>query len=313
MVALAVLVPTGSAVAVLDGVGSCQDSRLNDFHSTWDNAAQDLKNADTKWVPQGLAYYPARDWFIVSSYDFEEPKKASILDIYRRTSSDHVRTSFDHAKRLRLPVGSIAAGGHVGGLAVGKGNLYVANTSAGVSRVHRISVATLESAADDTTVRVDASFRTEAASYAAFFNGNLFVGSFDNNRLYRYDIEASGSPPFDPVTLRYRVAASWSTPSVVQGLEVTADEFFFSRSSGRENMSAITVRDRSGQRADKSHNIRNMSEGIVFATMAYGVGETTGLYTLFESTSKKFGPEGDGGNPPTCRSHRVWFRTRVSL
>ncbi len=299
-----------SAVAVPDAelfpdVESCDDSRLADFNASWFGAPGTLGLSRSKWVPQGMAYYPKRDWIVVSYYDSTN-EQSSLIEISRRSD-------FARVKRLALPTNLIPRGGHVGGLAIGKGNLYVTNSVGNGANVFRFSMRSVEALGRGETMSAAATYRLAAASYASFHRGNLFVGSFDGNRLYRYDTDGSGNPPTDS-SGRSIVAESWATPSKVQGLAVSNQHFVFSRSFGRRNLSALTVRDRRTG-AERNEHARNMSEGITWAPANYPRRiNVPSLYMVFESTSTAF--DGTPGIPldrTSCRSNRVWFTPRSSL
>ena len=70
------------------------------------------------------------------------------------------------------------------------------------------------------------------ASYVDFHNGNLFVGDFYSDVMRRY--------PTSTARLRDGDAtASYSTPTIVQGVQVTASHFVFSPSWGRDRLSKV--------------------------------------------------------------------------
>ena len=100
-------------------------------------------------------------------------------------------------------------------------------------------------------------YSTAAASYASFHRGRLFVGDFENDRVYRYDTTSKG-------VLIKKTRVAYPTPTLVQGLAVTDKQFVFSRSYGRTRYSYLTVVDRTTW-SQRHSAMPNMSQGITWA------------------------------------------------
>lgn len=280
-----------AATATFPVVQDC--SPFADFYASWDELPHDLYADGTRWVPQGLAYDPAHDWLLVSYYDGRDgvataDKYPSLLAVTRLDGSV--------IKTLSFNLADVDRGGHAGGLAVGRGNLYVASTEHG-PRVTRIPLRKIAAAADGATLDDFPTVTVAAASYASFADGRLYVGDFENNVVYSYPTNTAGAVLTGTVTQD-------PTPTLVQGLAVTDDAYLFSRSYGRTRLSYLTVVDRASG-ASTDHVLPNMLEGITWAPDPGHAG--TDLYTLFESGSAAYGPE-DNGGASTCRTHQLWHR-----
>jgi hypothetical protein len=262
------VVPVRAATATFPIVQDC--SPFADFYSSWEKLPNTLYADNTRWTPQGLAYDEDHRWLFVSYYDGRDgvpsaEKYPSMLAVFDLNGKLIKTVSFNTA--------NVAPGGHVGGLAVGKGNLYVASTDAGPG-VTIIPLSVIDRAADGSMLPATTTVDLAAASYASYFDGRLYVGDFEADLLYSYRIGPGGDPVLASET-------SYPTPTLIQGLAVTEDEFIYSRSYGRTRLSYLTL-GHVGPRSQKTH-----------------------LYVLFESGSATYGPE-DNGGATTCATRELW-------
>lgn len=270
-----------------DHITGCGDPKLNDFDNWSGRTMSSYK--DTNWVPQGMTYDASGDLLYVSMYHRDALEVPRVV-VYKRSTSAWVKT-------IELP--AVPKSGHVGGLAIGRGNLYVAD-SAGGSYIYRIPLDRIRAvpAGSRRSVSVAAKYRLQnssgtalpRASYVDYDAGYLYVGDFYGNIMRRYSTATAGY-----VTVRSN--GSYSTPSIVQGVQVTSGHFVFSRSWGRDNLSKVTTQVRSTG-ARTSHNTLPMMEGIVWAPASAG-SSTLRLYSVFESTSKEYADS-------NCRTHAIW-------
>lgn len=270
-----------------DHITGCSDPKLDAFDN-WSGRTMGAYK-DTNWVPQGMTYDASGDLLYVSMYHRDALEVPRVV-VYRRSTSAWVKT-------IELP--AVPKSGHVGGLTIGRGNLYVAD-SAGGSYVYRIPLDRVRAVPAGTRrpVTVAAKYRLQnssgtnlsRASYLDYNAGYLYVGDFYGNIMRRYSTATAGY-----VTVRSN--ASYGTPSIVQGVQVTSGHFVFSRSWGRDNLSKVTTQVRSTG-ARTSHNTLPMMEGIVWAPAAAG-SSTLRLYSVFESTSKEYADS-------NCRTHAIW-------
>lgn len=290
-------VPARAATATFPKVSDC--STFTDFYRGWRRVPHAVAQTGTNWVPQGLTYDPARRWILTSYYD-GTPGVASA----DKQQSMVVVTTLrgDVIKTVRLNTADVDRGGHAGGLAVGRGRLYVASTEHG-PRVTGIDLRDVARTRDGGTLPDSPSYVLAAASYATFQGGRLYVGDFENDTMYSYAVGRTGAPV---MTAR----RSYSTPTLVQGVAVTDRSFVFSRSYGRTRMSYLTTVDRRTG-AERSAGLPNMAEGITWAPRAAG-SASTDLYVLFESGSAVYG-QGSSGGAATCVTTHLWHRSRAAV
>jgi hypothetical protein len=263
-------------------VSSCADPQLDAFDNWSGHTLGAYK--DTNWVPQGMTYDATGDHLYVSMYHRDALEVPRVV-VYKRSTSAWVKT---------IELSGVPKTGHAGGLTIGRGNLYVAD-SVGGARIYRIPIDRIRSVPAGTRKAVGYAARytlnnLSRASYLDYDNGNLFVGDFYNNVMRRYPTSAAGTVTLTP-------NASYGTPTIVQGVQVTAGHFVFSRSWGRDNLSKVTTQVRSTG-ARTSHNTLPMMEGIVWAPASAG-SSTKRLYSVFESTSKEYADS-------NCRTHAIW-------
>ncbi|GAA5024001.1 hypothetical protein GCM10023258_15750 [Terrabacter aeriphilus] len=264
-----------------DGVRNCADPKLNAFDNWSGHTLGAYK--DTNWVPQGMTYDAKGDQLYVSMYHRDAAEVPRVV-VYQRSTSAWVKT---------IELSGVPKSGHAGGLTIGRGNLYVSD-SAGGSFIYRVPIDTVRSvpAGKRQAVKTTryALKNLGHASYVDYYAGSLYVGDFYSNLMRRYATSTSGAVALSP-------SATYGTPSIVQGVQVTGSHFVFSRSWGRDNLSKVTTQVRSsGKRT--SHNTLPMMEGIVWAPRSAG-SSVKRLYSVFESTSKAYADS-------NCRTHAIW-------
>lgn len=289
--------PARAATATFPKVADC--SSFTSFYRHWRRVPHPIQRTGTDWVPQGLAYDPARHWMLTSYYDGTEgvaaaDKKESML-VVTTLRGDLIKT-------VRLNTADVDRGGHAGGLAVGRGRLYVASTEHG-PRVTGIDLRDVARTRNGGSLPDSPSYDMAAASYASFQDGRLYVGDFEHDTMYSYAVSRTGAPV--PATRQ-----SYSTPTLVQGVAVTGCSFVFSRSYGRTRMSYLTTQDRRTG-ATRDVGLPNMAEGITWAPGS-GRSAPTDLYVLFESGSAAYG-EGSAGGAATCVTTHLWHRSRTAV
>ena len=288
--------PANAATATFPIVQDC--SSFGDFYSGWSKLPNNLYATDTRWVPQGLAYDSTHRWLITSYYDGRDG-----VDAADKWPSMLVITNLNgkYLKRVMINTANVGPGGHAGGLGVAKGNLYVASTDNG-PRVTKISLKSITRTKDGATLPQASTVDVAAASFATVQDGDLYVGDFENNRMFRYPLDAHGDPITD-------APDEYATPTLVQGVAVTDGSFIFTRSYGRTRLSYLTTVDRSTG-DEQSTVLPNMAEGVTWAPGSPG--HRKHLYVLFESGSAAYGPDDDGGSS-TCITRQIWHRAASEL
>lgn len=237
-------------------------------------------------VPQGLAYWAKKRWFLVSAYA-DGNDQSLIIAISRRSGKT---------------VGSVRiAEGHVGGIAVGRGFAYVADSHSGVGTVRRYRLSTLAKKVHERGMpflRMKSIRRVKASSFVAVHGRSLWVGKFnedDYGRMYRYRLHRNGHIGHKK--------ASVSIPRKTQGVAVTGEFFYFSTSYGQEYRSNIYVQRRSDKKT-RCFRAPSMSEGVTRAGRR--------IYVAYESGARKYT---DGVDPRNVikRLHRAPVSSLKSL
>jgi hypothetical protein len=101
---------------VHDGRASGADpERYKPYYKIFNRGNAKIPGHDTRWIPQGLTYWPEQDALIISYYDGEHGKNSRLAVIDRESGAKQ--------KILELP-----EDGHVGGLAMTPSYLWVASS-----------------------------------------------------------------------------------------------------------------------------------------------------------------------------------------
>jgi hypothetical protein len=254
-----VLIVCAIALCTAVAVQAADPPRYKTYYKIFDRGGALIPGKDSQFVPQGLAYWPEQDALVISYYDSKGGK--SRLAIIDRGSG---------AKRKILVLNT---DGHVGGLAMTKNYLWVANNGKAV----RYAKSKLASAKELALVKATSTYPIKASSYMTVRANKMWVGQFNdhaNGTAYRYTIGAGEKPVYDGV--------SFATPSQVQGMAVTSRNVIWSRSYGRDNDSLIDIRPVGAPNgtAIKAVVAPNMSEGLAIA------GST--LHVVYESGSAAY-------------------------
>lgn len=215
----------------------------------------------TPYVPQGLTHWPAKDAMVVSYYDDNGGRvRLAIVD---RVTSAHLKSVYLDDR------------GHANTLATSANYLWLSSTqSDGALKVIRYSWAALANAANDSEVRRTSAYDLRAASFVEIYGNRMYVGVYrtsSDGTAYRYTLDANEVPTYDN--------HSFTVPPKVQGMAITATDFVWSRSAGRQNDSELTVDPRDGV-ITRRVVAPNMSEDL--ATVG---GE---IYVIYESAAMKY-------------------------
>jgi hypothetical protein len=250
------LLACAAALVLATAVHAADPPRYKAYYRIFHRGKTLIPGHDTRYVPQGLAYWPQQAALLISYYD---------------SKGGHSRLAIvDRASGAKRKILVLNTGGHVGGLAATKSYIWVANNG----KVVRYAKATLAAAKDGSTVKGAGSYEVKASSYVTVRGNRMWVGQFNdhaNGTAYRYTIGAGEKPHYDGV--------SFATPSQVQGMAVTSRNVIWSRSYGRDNDSLLDIRPIGAPNgtAIKAVVAPNMSEGLAIA------GGT--LHVVYESGS----------------------------
>lgn len=233
---------------------------------------------DGEWIPQGLAYNKDADQLLVSYYSGHSDTD-SLLSVIDENSGEEVGNVRLGGVPLPVPFSDIdTPPNHSGGVAVDGDNVWVTSTEGKNSYVYQYSMAEIQAAENGEEVPAVRKIPVGASSYATFADGKLWVGSFKEKGpglLYGYDVNADGEIADEPST-------TVSAPPQTQGVVVRDDEFVFSQSYGRNNLSSLITQSR-----DDPLGLNR--ESTPLPNMAEGIAEVDGdILTLYESGAEEY-------------------------
>ncbi|SDT10654.1 hypothetical protein SAMN05444162_3101 [Paenibacillaceae bacterium GAS479] len=235
----------------------------------------------THYVPQGLTYYPDKNWILISYFYHNKNQptlaKNSLIAVVDAKTGKFVKNVYIEDEKKS---GGIYHKGHVGGMGVSESYLWIASsTSSRDSKYNmlRYELSDLASAKNKSRLKLNKGFKLKASSYATVADGDLYVGRFDEKNqssLYRYNLNSSENPSTSPIN-------TYKTPAKVQGVAVTDNHLLFSQSYGRNNPSYLMIYTKQASPAHKKTiKIPNMSEGMEIIKGT--------LYISFESGAKYY-------------------------
>ncbi len=253
VVLLSLLVLTVPAVALAD-----DPPRYRPYYAIFDRGDALIPGHDTRWVPQGLAYWPQRDALLISYYDGDKEKKSRLAAI-------------DRSSGERLQLYELNGDGHVGALAIAGPYLWIGDSG----KLHRYKLSVLDATGELPRIRASESFKVKASSFATVDGDKLWLGDFNqssDSAAYRYSVGAGGALKYDGTQI--------PAPPQAQGLAIADGQGIWSRSFGRDNDSIIDIGPLGGDAYPRSIVAPNMSEGMVIAR-----GE---LHVLYESGADEY-------------------------
>ncbi len=249
----------------VSGAGAADPKRYEEYYDIFNRGNAPIPGDGTRWVPQGLTYWPDRDSLIIGYYDGERELNSRLAVI-------------DRATGRKQSIFELPEKGHVGGLAMSTANLWVASSGT-VSRISKVSLAR---AATGDRLAVESTHKLAATSFATFAGGSLWVGKYDKDGsdaqyAYRYPLGAGELPA---TSYDRRVAI----PNNVQGMAIKGSRVVLSISGGHgldadSKLEVHPLASPTGKPIDRI-TAPNMSEGVVF-----GNGK---VHVLYESGAKQY-------------------------
>lgn len=278
-------------------------------------------------VPQGIAYWAAKNWLLVSyyvdKYDSANAGAAVIAALDLNTNQTVGVYKFTKADGSAFTA-------HMGGIAVGTYNLYYTDGHHGIGYIP-LTELTAETKTISVSVGESVSIASinngAETSYLSMSNGLLWTGNFYNkdyskvpgkylSMMYGYEISGTDSAS-EFASLKaiaekptYVVAAPDSVDQI-QGVAYRNGQIILSRSYGRKNASYLTIYsctldksstvDNPTVLSDKIKEVKSlpMSEGITLAG-------TDMLYNLFESGAAYYREGKDGKAKGSNPTDQVW-------
>jgi hypothetical protein len=215
------------------------------------------------YVPQGVAYWKAKDALVLSYYDEGYAGSPALLSVRNRLGKKNER------KWIKI------AGGHAGGVVVGTKYLWVASTDVNDNPyVYRYSLKRLAKAEHGSYLTYGKRFAVAASSYVTLRGGDLWVGQHTTGligTMYRYDISKKGN-------LSKKYTSLMITPNKVQGAVFSGNYVIYSRSWGRTNASTITVTNLKAKKST-SFSAPSMTQGATIADGWYYLATESGAST----------------------------------
>ncbi|GAB6189563.1 hypothetical protein JCM30566_13030 [Marinitoga arctica] len=262
-------------------------------------------------VPQGLAYYPKKNWFIISFYRINSmPSVLAIIDANNGILIKAIEIYNLNGTPYK---------GHAGGIAISENNLWISSNS----YLWRIPLNDIINSENGSKVKIIDGFNTGTrASFVEYNNGVLWAGEFYHKGNYTTDIShhlvsnngtkhyawIAGfklNPKTDNVTKNTPIIPDMilSIPDIVQDIEfIENKKIILSRSYGRNNDSLLQIYsyvlnqspDTTIQLFKKKVpvwflNKMNLETEIVILPMSEGITKKdNSLYILFESSASKY-------------------------
>ncbi len=299
---------------------------MDGSNGTPDLCIPGLKLGDNM-VPQGVAYYEAKNWLLVSSYYKDAETDSYPCYIY---ALDFTTGQMVAEYKLKEAESSTLHG-HVGGIAVSNHNLYVTTDD---SCIGYAPLSDLDKMNGEIIIREHTSMSewlgNANTAYLSINDGMLITGNFFYAKDSKYDTPAKTA---NSVILAQNLSGNsseqeWknfcnSGPFAVvkvpdsvdriQGVVYRDEKFFISSSLGRKNTSSLIIAD-----IDKSngYTLKNiyrfqappMMEGLTFADDY--------IYIVFESAAAFYreGLDGEGkSKDPTDVVWRISYNEWVGI
>ena len=142
-------------------------------------------------VPQGLTYWSAKNWILISSYHNEKQKSSCIYAL--RASDGHLVAQFN----LQNASGSGINTEHVSGIACSANNLYIADAGSTIGYIplSQLDVAegTVTTVGYSGIVNLNGELSNANTSYASWGDGILWTGNFFIDGDSKYGTRANAS------------------------------------------------------------------------------------------------------------------------
>ena len=272
-------------------------------------------------VPQGIAYYEAKNWMLVSAYSKKSPADPSVIFALDMDTGKLV------GEYKIINKGGSTHTGHVGGIATSKYNLYITLDGANIGYV---PLSELTATSKDIKV-VDkksmSSWLGEAdVSYLSIDNGMLITGNFYDGKDYKTPAKNSNSAILaqnlsgdssENEWSNFKSYASFATINVpdsvmkIQGVAYRDNKIYISSSYGRKNESKLYIADVNRSDGYKLENIVGYKAPPMMEDLEFIDGY---LYTVFESASAfyQLGLDGKGKSKnPTDVAWRIDYKSLI--
>ena len=145
-------------------------------------------SSDNNYTPQGMTYWEAKEWILISAYDASSSGKHSVI-----YAIDAVSTEFVALFKILNADGSINTS-HGGGIAASEYNFYYADTASKISYMPLsmldVPVGTVKEVKLQGSMDCSGELGGAATSYCCYEDGVLWTGNFYIDSDDRYDTKA---------------------------------------------------------------------------------------------------------------------------
>ena len=146
-----------------------------------------LSQADNM-IPQGLTYWEAKDWILISAYSADK-SQASVIYAVRSEDGNFV-AQFNLKDSSENNITD-----HVSGIAFSGNNLYIASANSTISYIPAsaldVAVGTVKNVTYSATIDFASELNGANTSYASFGDGTLWTGNFYIEGNSSYDTKAN--------------------------------------------------------------------------------------------------------------------------
>ena len=279
------------------------------------------------WVPQGITWLPAQNWFLLAGYHTD--RRPSSLIAVDAESNQIVK-----AVRLKNLDGSYYTG-HAGGVCATERDIYVSNNR----RLYRLSLDTFLNLTADSVCAFEQEIAVPSnASYCSYADGVLWVGEFQYGTGYPTDPSHRlklGRDTLKAWLCGYRLANGeisahaagadtavpdfiFATSERIQGMTVYQDKIWLSQSYGRRNSSSLLGYAYPRDDPDMHVTVSGTEVPVWFLIGSRLTDNTIcppmtecictagdGMYLLFESAAEKYMDPDNASRFPMDRLFRI--------
>ena len=154
------------------------------------------------YTPQGLTYYAAKEWILISAYDASGKGRNSVI-----YALDAKTTKFVALFKLLNSDGS-ANTSHGGGIAASKYNFYYADSASNISYVPLSDLDVLDNTVKEVrlvdSIDLSGELNGASTSYCCYDDGVLWTGNFFYNST-DYDYYTKANPSYNSMVLGYKL------------------------------------------------------------------------------------------------------------
>ena len=188
-------------------------------------------------VPQGITYYPEKDWILISAYN-KDKERASVIYALDKTTGKYV-AQFD----IYNNNGTMHTG-HLGGIAISNNNLYLSNgkqlSYISLSKFN-VDIGTVATITINDSKSLSSRLGEANVSYVTITDGVMYVGNFYNTTK---NFKMRASKDYASVIVGYTLSGTTSDDEW-NNLTVSSPSYTYNiaDNSGIKEIQSATVKD----------------------------------------------------------------------